>query len=205
MYMYRMAGLLLLLITGGCTTIRSTVVNRTANDCYHENFEHPVAGIPITLKVPTHVDIRIIETSYHENISVTDDVIDLRPVKTRRNLAVDATPVETEKVFTVDFKRPFSGSLAYGAEIGDDQFFDKISGEIVDSTITDVANAISIIPSLGALPTSADSTKNVMTTKRVVAWKRFDINSCTYENDVLGFVSSHLNNCSPRCHGQFAE
>ena len=115
---YRISLLLFLAISTGCTTSRSTMLNRHEDGLFTKNCDVPTRGIPITLKVPTHLDVTIIETYYLEDRSAGETKFaDLRevPMNGHRNLTVETKTIETEKVFTVDWIRPAAGVLEYGA------------------------------------------------------------------------------------------
>ena len=207
----RMSALLLAVIfvcNTGCTTTRSTPLSRDGNNKLQKDLQPSPKGIPITIKVPTHLDVTIHETYYLENVATSDDAgkqkfADLREVKTtNRNLWVEVTPIETEKVFTVDWKRPLSGTLDYSAELGEDQYFDKLGATTNDSSITDVTGLIGqITQTVIATAAPVGNDTNLLTDDRVVAHAKFDIDDCDFEEQVLAFVSHHLNNCND-CQGQ---
>jgi hypothetical protein len=119
---------------------------------------------------------------------------------------VEIVPIETEKVFVVDFKRPLSGTLAYTADFDEQQYFDEISGQLEDTTITDVAALVATVAPLFGKSASApvDPTSEVgralITNKRVVAYKRFDIDACDFEAQLRGFLEEHVN-CDHTCNG----
>lgn len=198
----------------GCTSIRSLPLNRSPDDEFTKNQPIPFKGIPITMKVPTHLDVEIIETYYLQNVACFEKVTgkpdaqtyaDLREIPmTHRNLSVKVTPIFTEKVFTVDFKRPASGSLEYGATFGTDQYFDSIKGTVIDRTIEDVTALVKAAAPLAGFPTSAnfgDELTNVIVNTRTVAFRRFDIDECYFEQSVQDFAMLHLNACN-NCYGE---
>ncbi len=202
--------LVLSVCAAGCTTISSTMLNRTDNDVFVGNSNGdpnnncgatPFKGIPITVKVPTHVDVAIRETYY---LALNNGKLKELSVR-HRNLDVETTLVETEKLFTVDFPRPASGSLDYGLDLDPaTQYFTGIENTIIDNTIADVSSAInSLIPVIaaqtgaaGGLDVSDDLKKHLIVDTRVVAWKRFDINSPDIEFQVRDFVDKHVNCCN---------
>ena len=206
----------------GCTTVTSTMLNRTDNDVFVGNSNGepnancgatPFKGIPITVKVPTHLDVTISETYYltvgkvkRADGTFVDELMEI-PVK-HRNLDVDADLVETDKLFTVDFPRPGSGTLDYKLDFGQDgdsypQYFKQIKNKIVDDTIKDVSMAVeSVIPKLasltgaGSFDASDELKKQMVVGNRVVAWRRFDISAPDFEWQVKCFVQKHVNNCN---------
>lgn len=189
-------------LSSGCTTTRSTPVSRNGNGKLQKDLASSPKGIPITIKVPTHLDVTIHETFYLENVaSDIKEFADLREVQMRnRNLWVEVTPRETEKVFTVDWKRPLSGTLAYSATLGDDQYFDALGATSTDNSITDVTGLIGQVAQLAAPTANEIPDTDLLTDDRVVAHARFDIDDCDFEQQVLNFVQHHLNNCND-CQG----
>lgn len=200
--------------TVGCASARSQAINRSPDNYLSKNEPIPCKGVPITMKVPTHLDIAVMETYYLQNEACYENgdnntkvqrYADLRELTMpTRNLSVKVTPVLTEQVFTVDFKRPMSGTLQYGATFGSDQYFDTITGTAVDSTITDVTALVAAAAPLFAVPTSAgtvgEGITNVIVGNRMVAYRRFDINEPDFEEQVLAFVNHHMNACN-QCSG----
>ena len=192
----------------GCTSVSSTLLNRTDGDMFYGNSNgklksegqtRPFEGIPITVKVPTHVDVAIKEKIRfkigHNSIQ--------RLMTCKRHLFVDTSLIHTDKVFTVDIQRPAAGTLDYEVEFGtgaDRQYFDSIKSKIVDETIADTTTAINAV--ITAIRTNAgegdkltDST-GLIEEVRTVAWKRFDIDAPDFELAVSEFVDRHLNCCN---------
>jgi hypothetical protein len=208
--------LLMLFLAGfaGCSTMKSTMLNRLDNDMMVGNSNgepgchcdaKPFEGMPITVRVPTHLDVEITETYY---LAIVDGR--LQELNTEhRNLDINSMLVETEKVFTVDFPRPASGVLKYNVKMGDKQdaqYFKQIKNEITDNTIQDVAKAIAKVApvlakpaSAGDFQTSAAIKDQLISEKRTIAWKRFDIDSPDFEEQVQFFVEDNLNKCH-NCH-----
>lgn len=195
--------------TSGCTSLRSTIINRYEDDTYAGNsngelkrhdMARPYRGVPITIKVPTHVDVKIIETSYMYNVD--DSLRELKLSTPHRE--VDIKTIETDKVFIVDFKRPLSGSLNYKATFGDDQYFDEVSGKLEDTTITDVANLVATVAPMLGKPAAGNEKgaigDELIVNKRVVAYRRFDIDATDFEMQVRCFLEEHLN-CGHTCAG----
>ena len=208
--------LLMLFLAGfaGCSTMKSTMLNRLDNDMMVGNSNgepgchcdaKPSEGMPITVRVPTHLDVEITEMYY---LAVVDGK--LQELHTdHRNLDINSKLVETEKVFTVDFPRPASGVLKYNVTMGtdkDSQYFKQIKNEITDDTIKDVAKAIAKVAPVLAKPVSAGDFQTssaikdqLIAEQRTVAWKRFDIDSPDFEEQVRFFVDDNLNKCHD-CH-----
>ena len=204
----------------GCQSFSSTMLNRLGDnsfignsngyaDC--ENGARPFKGIPITLQVPSHLDVFIDEIYYLQGAgqnaegtySTIKEALSEEHSRTRI-LNVRTKLIKTKKVFTVDYKRPGSGSLNSNTTFSDEQYFKKITNSLTDTTITDSAALLNTVlkgvSTNAAGPTSeqAEAFKDVVRDTRVVAYKRFDINEPDFEYQVEQFVNQHLNNCD-RC------
>ncbi|MSR57641.1 MAG: hypothetical protein EXS05_08210 [Planctomycetaceae bacterium] len=206
----------LTLFTLGCNSISSTLLNRTEDDTFFGNSNgdpcrkcqtRPFKGVPITLRVPTHFDIAIKETIL---LRADSEKKRLTRVSTPRpQLFVEARIVETDKVFTVDVKRPAAGTLDYTMAFGENkdaldnsQYFKQIKSKIVDKTINDVNTALQTIlpllpkPGLASPTAAGDGLSDVMSENRVVAWKRFDLDAPDFEHQVACFLEQHMNAAS---------
>lgn len=220
---FRVAVSLLGCLSIGCTSTTSTMLQRMDNDQAlgssngnPKPFQaaKPFKGIPVTVRVPTHVDIAVKETLFF-------NMPELTPVcLSSRHLALTAEYVFSDKIISVDPKRPAAGTEEHSigfqtanSEPRDRQFFSKIDYDVDDKTIKTIDNILkNVVPNLGfknpkASKTAAgetnDATRQPETLKsieRVVAWKRFDISSPGFESDVASFVSHHMNNCNS-CQG----
>ncbi len=197
---WRLLALAGLLTLTACTTTRSRPLNRTESDqlCVAGP---ATKGIPVTIRVPTHVDVWVYEKVYFQRFDGQLRQVPLhRPVRW-----VDVQGVETNRVVTVDWKRPFSGSLDYTAEIGSDQYFDALGSKISDTTIQDVSAAVQ---TLAAMPTKAAAVKGaapLLEEDRLIAYCRFDVDSCDLESQIIEFVALHLEvACPPSWSEAFA-
>lgn len=197
----------LLALLAGCTSVSSTLVNRDDSDYLHGNSNgkpccftgqtKPLKGVPITLRLPTHLDIVI-----KENIFIRKgNEAPVRLHTPHRHLFLEKELVETEKVFTVDPKRPAAGTLKYNMTFGDkenEQYFKSIAFDIQDNTIKEVTNSLNTLLPLFkqmAKPAGADDTPTAAsfdTETRTVAWKRFDLDAIDLEQQVYDFVSVHF-------------
>ena len=200
--------------TFGCNSISSTLVNRTDSDFFYGNSNgdpcrkcqtRPFKGVPITVRVPTHLDIAVKETVF---LRATKDNEHISKVITPRpHLFVETQLIETDKVFTVDVKRPAAGTLDYSMTFGkkddptdDEQYFSEIKSTIVDKTINDINTSLQgILPLLRKAPTAkstaAPGERNVFTENRIVAWKRFDLDAVDFELQITAFLEQQLNYC----------
>lgn len=198
----------------GCTSFTSTVLKRFDDNTYSgqsngQNKKHgrarPFKGIPITLKVPTHLDVYIEETYFVrlDKTAATELLHDKM-----RLLDVRTEVIKSDKVFTVDFKRPAAGFLDLDMSFDEEeQYFKKIVSRLQDDTITDTANLVATsIKTISALSASRTPLSDSVTSSlqarrieqdtRVVAFQRFDINSPSFEHELECFVQRHLNSCN---------
>ncbi len=201
-------GLALLLALTGCVSFSTSALTRYDDNSFtgDSNGEtnifggtRPYKGVPVTLEVITHLDVFIDQT-----VMLTESG-DLARVKRSRTIRADH--VKTKKIFLVDIKRPASGSLDSTINFNGNQYFDNITAATVDTTITDSAALIETIISrlpVPARPTDADGGQNpnfppVQPNKKItprtttIAYRRFDINSPGFEQDLQLFVDQHLN------------
>lgn len=217
---------LLLALSTGCGSIKTTAYDRLEDDTLIANPDQHLKGVPVTLKVPTHLKLTIEEKTFWRV-----EGSQLVPVATSRATRdVIPTVQYTEKIFLVDPVRPGAGESEYGFTFRsgdpDKDVAAKYSGagqlrglnyKITDTTITESAsllnkslnfvNAFSGAKTKGQTNTAKplgvgneEITKlNVIQTTRVVAWSQFDINSEYFEEDVMGFLNKHLNDksCEP--------
>lgn len=154
-------------------------------------------GTPVKLRVQTHSDVFIEEEYQVRAASVVTPRADLQ----KRYYSVRTEPVIGEKIVFVDFKRPAGGLLDMDFEYSEAQYFKAINSKIDDDTIEDTAGFAKKLAEL-VTPTSEDSESqedrggtDIEDVKRIVAYKRFDINDCDYEQQVQQFVNQYLNDC----------
>lgn len=170
----------------GCTSIKSQLLTR---DEVNQNWEvRKLDGMPITVSVPTHVRVTIVETRY---------LRDGKELSVRgRDVIHDV--INTKKVFTVDFKRPAAGYLKYNAQLNDEQYFKSIGSELQDTTISDVSLALQRVLPLLQRPATPGAVKEVLDTPAIIPVKSveavglFEIDDPMFEQNVQAFLSSHL-------------
>ncbi len=180
----------------GCTSMTTTLLNRQDDDSFTRNERCPNRGIPITVLVPTHVKIWIEEEYYIQNQGEKLAPLYLdKPV-----LSVRTEYDYEEKLFTVDFKRPMSGTIQTDIKIdAQKQYFERIHGKVVDNTIRDITGIIQqFAPAFRkGKATAAGETlmANLIVAKRTVAFGRFDLNAPDYAARISQFLDAHINNC----------
>lgn len=195
------------LVSVGCTSIKTTVLDRREGGHLTKNPDLPLKGVPVMLRVPTHVDVTIEQVDYW----TADDNGDLKLISENvPSRHVSAEIKHTEKMFLVDPKRVASGSGIYGFTFdaeGDGAGHGYLQGasyEAVDTTLQESAALISTIASVAGRTTSRSELKmaeesQVITTTRTIAYRKFDINACSIEDDIRGFVNLYLNDCHAGC------
>lgn len=190
----------------GCSSFSSTLVHRAEDNMAWE--KRKLHGVPITLKVPTHVRIDVTEKHFFVLNQAKDD----KTLVTRLERKAAKFPIrevayhliETEKIFTVDLKRPGAGTINAKVDFApDDQYFNEIKTKVVDETIDQVGNLISqVAPSglFGAPTSDAEPGKfvsgRIKELPSVVASKIFEIDSPDFEIQVRAFLGRHLNCCN---------
>ncbi len=218
-FQFKIATLLLLVIATGCQSFSSTSLSRMENNSFSGDSNglekrlgktRPFKGVPITLQIPTHVDVFIEEIYYLNLNGIQASECLLDGGDSSRLLNVKTEIIKSDKIFTVDFKRPGSGTLGLGLDFNDEQYFNQIDSKLVDTTIKDAAAlAAQTIDSVGAIvgrSTSANQPsteeiallreKDIVRDTRTVAYMRFDINAVDFELQLEQFVNRHLNSCN---------
>lgn len=205
-----------LAMTCGCNTFRTTAVDRCENDALVVNPEHPMKGIPVSLRVPTHLELSVIETTYWEKQDNPGQKPTLVPLHTcRPTRTVSHNVCYTEKVFLVDPVRPGAGLQAYGFTFKSNKegnekdagkgYLDKVAYKIDDQTITESANlladSLSLINAFTVSSANQPSTNEgrLVATDRTIAFTRLDINSLCFEDDVAQFLDVNVNRACSSC------
>lgn len=188
---------LILTYASGCKSISSQLLDRDeVNGSWRKT---KLRGVPITLNVPTHVQIQIVDKtlltagSDRKAVLVFDKDTKFRDVRTEFIIG--------KKIFMVDLKRPAAGSLDYTAEFSD-QYFSKLQSKINDQTIEQTSKAIERIlgkvapQGLIAAPTAArqkDAAINLTEVDSVQAAGVFDLDAPDLELQIEEFLNCYLN------------
>jgi hypothetical protein len=132
------------------------------------------------------------------------------PINATRQMSYQL--ITQKELYTVDFKRPLSGSNDLKLEFGDasgGQFLKSVGQTTVDTTITDIGDLVektaAALPKLLAInaKTEAEAQKNADENKKlglygisgVVAVQCFDI----LDENIQAFLEQYINNCWPGC------
>jgi hypothetical protein len=189
----------------GCTSIRSTLyTDDGCQDC--KKIKKHLHGVPTTLDVPTHLYVYVVRTKYGK-VSPKGEVTFV-PELEARSVGVDA--VVQKEIFTVDFKRPASGALAYDVKFDTKgQYITKINNQLNDQTITSVANLIGqilrTVPTLASgaaagLQSPAQALGGDLTPfQEIAVGEMFALNEPNVQDRIQGFLDTYLNNCDRQC------
>lgn len=177
----------------GCTSVQSTMVTRDEANQFWERHDC-LNGIPITLKVPTHLKVYVFHKHYldlvsgNKVVSATLDVV-------LKDFAHEF--MYTEKIFFVDFKRPPAGSSNLRVDMTQEQYIDELQHDITDRTLSDASSLLAAFTgSTGLKPKTASATENAKRRKEIrslVAVGIFEIESPDFEMKLRNFIDCHVN------------
>jgi hypothetical protein len=204
-----------LMMLCGCNTFRTTSVDRCENDALVVNPGKPMKGIPVSLRVPSHLELNVIETTYWEKKEIPGSKPTLVPLRTcRPTRTLKHNLCYTEKIFLLDPAKPVAGEQKYGFSFTSNKegnekdagkgYLDKVTYKIDDKTITETANLVaSSLKLIDAFAISANqaqlNTGDLISTDRTVAYTRLDINSASFEQEVAEFLDCNINNAMSTC------
>jgi hypothetical protein len=142
----------------------------------------------------------------------------LLPINATRVMKYDL--ITKKELYTVDFKRPLSGSNDLKLEFGEasgGQFLKSAGQTTLDTTITDIGDLVektaTALPKLLAISTKAEEEAKANAVKNaenglfgisgVVAVQCFDIRDPMLDENIQAFLEKYINNCHPGCppHG----
>jgi hypothetical protein len=219
----RSAWVWLLLMGLGCSSARSTLLHRGELDQHWET-ERMLHGVPITLQVPTHIRLEIVEHRYLglTGLAATTPAEDSdSAASTDKSLAaridwLDANSldvplrsvrhelIKTAKIFTVDPKRPAAGTMDATLKFGgvNGQYLDQIDYFVEDKTLEAVSELIGKVAKQGLVgaPTAADAAgkgvdEYLYPVETVVASAMFSLDAPDLELQMSQFLERHLNQC----------
>ena len=195
--LFRGLSLCTLAVGIGCTTIKTKYYD------YDETGERGVKclkGLPVTLKVPTHLRLEVTETHYF----TTDGKL-IPTGKPARGL--DYQFIDVKELYTVDFKRPAAGILDLKVGL-EGQYFKKIQTDVTDESLAKIADlvqaAIAVLPSAAAKAISENNNTDKPGTgpvaiPRALAVEVFDLRTPGIEARVQAFLDRYINNCTDPC------
>jgi hypothetical protein len=177
--------------------------------------------VPVTLRVPTHVEVKITESQLLlSEFKCTTDASGKKLQNPKKAQLVALEPscrkvttelIYTKKVFLVDFKRPAAGTLDLagtgeqsGLQFDQEQFFSSVNAKVEERTIRDITEVVSTFPKTPSAKGAAKEasaryaapasipTDGVLIQDSIVAIERFDINEPGWEERMNQFVESYL-------------
>lgn len=187
--------------------MRTVAWTRAHDDSLQRDNCKAFEGIPVMLKVPSHIEVKIMESLY----AVHDpDSHELKTIPlVRPDLDVTAELKYTEKMFLVDPQRVASGTGEYGFGFAGDGgvkipnsngdaktghgYLHSANYKANDETIKNASQLLSTVLSINKK--SATEVPNALVVTRLVAFERFDLGSKSVNAEVMAFLDEHLNNC----------
>ncbi len=187
-----------LILLVGCRSLNSTFLMRNEENSGWSTVKH-LPGVPITLKVPTHLRLAVIERHF---LKVDGNGVQYVPVPVVIR-DVNTEFLKTEKIFTVDLKRPAAGTAKSAIEFdseNDEQYFKKITQEIEDKTIDAVSNLVGKLAPKGVFANASSgggvavtSTETLKVVDSIVAVQVFEIDAPDFEQSIREFLDCHIN------------
>ncbi len=179
-----------LVVLIGCSSMSSTMLTRDEGNNFWTR-KGGLKGVPITLKVPTHVQLTVFERYF-----MVDDgkgcTYRLKLPYAVRDFSQEF--LYSEKIFTVDFKRPAAGSYDLNLDLTDDQYIQKLQHDVTDNTIDQVSALVkSLMPNGLRAQTASGLEKHYYEIQSVVAVGMFEIDAPDFEEQMTAFVNCHLN------------
>lgn len=221
----RYFGILLLVMSTGCSSVKTTLVGVSPEGDIYADPHRCVHGVPAMIKVPTHIEVKIIQTDYwkvdertespvkqtqQEQEEDPDEADSLvirtlvhRPASTLRN--VEVKEICTDKMVMIDPKRPASGQGEFAIKYDDNGngTIMSLNYKAVDETLKNSAALASAL--VKAFPTSVDqknfddqggNNTSLVKAKRTIAIQRFPIGNCS-QSEIEAFVTKYINACGP--------
>lgn len=188
-----------LALTTGCASFESQLLHR---DQCNSKWQHMEAdGIPITVSVPTHIDVRVVKESWlHQGKPFPSEANQM--ITTR----VEHEVVYTDRIFTVDPKRPAAGTSKPVVTMNG-QYPDLIGNNVNDQTIQEVGAAIARIngaggfaaafgitasDSGGGAPPAINNRGKLFRIDNVSAANRFDLDAPDLQFQIQTFLDQHV-------------
>ncbi len=214
------------MVFSGCSSIRTQMWTRAEDEHLHPDHCHGLKGMPVMLKVPSHLEVTITETLYAAHRNTKDgflEVVDLG----RPDLNVSANLKYTEKMFLVDPVRVGAGEGGYGFGFGSVKdgaqfknaneeaqsaghgYLSSMNYKADDQTIRTSATLLARVLSLERNPARAttasltDGKFGLFPITRTVAFRRFDLGACDVDQEVQAFLDEHLNHDHSRSDVRF--
>lgn len=201
----------IVLVPFGCTGIGSRFLHRDETNTEWQ--QEKLRGVPVTVKVPTHVKISVIEQRYFYTNADGDPPLEI-PNCSR---VIDYEFIHTSRLFTVDPKRPAAGTSSWEIDL-DGQYPKSVKNDVSDLTIQQVSVAIETIAKSGGIgklfkaPKGKSASENLKNGLQgvdeneldkytvfpsIVASRIFAVDDPMLEIHVEEFMNQHVN-CAPQ-------
>ncbi|MCA9065001.1 MAG: hypothetical protein KDA96_18150 [Planctomycetaceae bacterium] len=203
--------LAVLVVLPGCKSIKSTLLLRDEMNLGWQTIESD--GIPITLRVPTHLQVAIVDVQYAHRPGEKGWALLSDGDKPVTTVSVSHHFIVTEKIFTVDPKRPAAGDIDFTIDLAEDkQYLSKVTSDITDRTIQETSMAFERIFAAfnpGGAGGDADNkgtTDNPLAPiESVRAMQVFEIDDPCFEQNLSAFLNEHFGGaCLPPGHAVFS-
>ncbi len=197
--MYKSITVWVLLVSlAGCTSFKSTILQRTPGGGFQLNQpQSQTRGVPVKLKVPTHLEVVIQEEFFlqktgDQNAPQFEEIFVKRHGQVVRPLNVETEVIYTDKVFTVDFRRPAGGVLNINEmKFDSEQYFGSLKATYTEQTLKDIHDALGSLKGPLGFKTAVDD-PHLKSFNREVARARFDISEPGWEDQLHCFVEQHV-------------
>ena len=190
--MSRLLLLLAAVVTLGCSSMRSTMLYRSESNTHWEK-ERRLKGVPITVKVPTHMKVTVFENQYLLDKPGAVQFVELDvPVR-----SVTTELIKTDKIFTIDPKTPGSGTAGVNMTFKS-QYPNSIAYRIEDDTLDAIASLLSKNKGAFGISTSEQDPGKFADLKpipAVVATTILELDAPDLELQLAEFLRTHLNGC----------
>jgi hypothetical protein len=187
-------------VISGCRSTSSVMFSRNESNSAWCQFKK-VDGIPITVKIPTHMKLYVYDKYFLEIDKIAgSERLATADIPILRDFAHEM--VYTEKVVMVDFKRPAAGSANLKVDFTEDQYIKNVQQDITDETLQRVNELVATtLPSFlqaadGDQPQKIED--RVKEVKSIVAVGMFEVDDPSFELQVQQFLMENVN-CSGRC------
>lgn len=189
-----------LVVISGCRSSSSTMFSRNESNSAWCQFEQ-VDGIPITVKIPTHLKLYVYDKYFLEIDKIAgSERLATADIPVLRDFAHEM--VYTEKVVMVDFKRPAAGSANLKVDFTEDQYIKNYTQDITDETLQRVNELVATtLPSFFEASGGSEPQKiedRIKEVKSIVAVGMFEVDDPNFEMQVQQFLQDHVN-CSAAC------
>ena len=193
-----------LLTVVGCTGIGSRFIYRDEMNSRWK--QERLRGVPVTMKVPTHVKISIVEQRYFYTSEAGKQPTEI----SNCSRVIDYEFIHTSKLFTVDPKRPAAGTSSWEFDL-EGQYPKSAKNDVNDLTIQQVSMAIETVAKSGGIgklfkapkgkSASESATRGIDKTEEqkytvfpsIVASRIFAVDDPMLEVHVEEFMNQHVN------------